>query len=163
MATTAGGFRIRIWHPALSRDGRPTRVPVVPWLGNFMALICCCLGLAGRDAVTFLSRYCGIDSPADKALSAPRPDLNFCGKSLFLLITSMADGCFWVHLTMGSRRPLWCGRVVTCSAQDLVVSSLVGNSRCDLRRNLIWKQLAQTSSQRMGSPFGDPPTMVRPP
>lgn len=129
---------------------------MVPWVGEFMALICSFLGLMGKDAVTFLSCYCGIDSPADKALSAPRPDLNFCGKSLFLLIMSMAGGCFWVHLTTGSRRLPRCRRVVTCSAQDLVVSYIVENSIRNLRRNLIWKQLARTSSQRMRSPFWGP-------
>lgn len=79
MAATAGGFHIRVWHSAASGDGRPAGVPVAPWLGDFMALICSSLGLTGRDAVTFLFHYCGINSPADTALSAPRPDLNFCG------------------------------------------------------------------------------------
>jgi len=122
---------------------------VVPWVGDVMALICFSLGLTGRDAVPFLSRCCGMDSPADKALSAPGPDLNFCGKRLFLLITSMADGCFWGHLTTGSQR---CGPVITCSARDLVVSALVGNSRCNLKRNFIWK-LVRDLQPEHGEPF----------
>lgn len=77
-----------------------------------MALISSSLGLTGKDAVTFLSRYRCVDPLADEALSAPRPAHIFCGKSLFLLIMSIADGCFWVHLTTGSQQTGDCCSIV---------------------------------------------------
>lgn len=42
-----------------------------------MALISSSLGLTGKDAVTFLSRYRCVDPLADEALSAPRPGSYF--------------------------------------------------------------------------------------
>lgn len=54
--------------------------------------------------MTFLFCYHGVAPLDGTVLSAHRPSSYFCGKSLFLLIISIPDSCFCVHLPMGSQQ-----------------------------------------------------------